>query len=154
VYKRMLVPVDGSACSKAALREAQKLVTVGPREIGLLHVVEMLHWHDSFQPDEVGALILESTRKSGMTILEEALAFLASYGVPAESSLLEAANKRASEVIVQYALEWRAELIVMGTHGRRGLLRLVLGSDAAEVVRSSPVPVLLVRDYSIPSSPV
>jgi nucleotide-binding universal stress UspA family protein len=153
MYQRMLMPVDGSACSKAALREVVKLAAVGPREICLLHVVEMAHWHDSFRPGEVGALIIESVRRSGMTVLEEASAFLASKGVRAESSLLEAADKRASEVIVQHALEWRAELVVMGTHGRRGLPRLVLGSDAAEVVRASPVPVLLVRDYSNVSSP-
>jgi nucleotide-binding universal stress UspA family protein len=48
-------------------------------------------------------------------------------------------------LIVEKAKEWPADLIVMGTHGRRGLSRLVLGSDAEWVLRSTPVPVLMVR---------
>jgi nucleotide-binding universal stress UspA family protein len=51
----------------------------------------------------------------------------------------------AADVIVREAKKQRADLIVLGTHGRRGMRRLVLGSDAEQVVRMSPVPVLLVR---------
>jgi nucleotide-binding universal stress UspA family protein len=49
-------------------------------------------------------------------------------------------------LIVAQAKEWPADLIVMGTHGRRGIRRLALGSDAEQVIRGSPAPVLLVRD--------
>jgi len=48
-------------------------------------------------------------------------------------------------LILEQAKQWPADLIVMGTHGRRGLVRVAMGSDAEEVVRESPVPVLLVR---------
>jgi nucleotide-binding universal stress UspA family protein len=59
--------------------------------------------------------------------------------------LLESMGGRAADLIVAQANEWGAELIVMGTHGRRGLARVAMGSDAEEVVRSASVPVLLVR---------
>ena len=52
---------------------------------------------------------------------------------------------RVAEVIVQAARDWKADLIVVGTHGRRGVSHLFLGSDAEAVARLSPVPVLLVR---------
>jgi len=59
--------------------------------------------------------------------------------------LLETLTGPAAEPIVGQAKKWGADLIVLGTHGRRGVRRLVLGSDAEQVVRSSPVPVMLVR---------
>jgi nucleotide-binding universal stress UspA family protein len=52
---------------------------------------------------------------------------------------------RVSDVIVKEAAQWPADLIVLGTHGRRGAGRLLLGSDAEQVLRVAPVPVLLVR---------
>jgi nucleotide-binding universal stress UspA family protein len=55
-------------------------------------------------------------------------------------------GRRASDVILEAAIKWRADLIVMGTHGRRGLDRLLIGSDAERVLRSTPVPLLLVRE--------
>jgi nucleotide-binding universal stress UspA family protein len=65
--------------------------------------------------------------------------------VNVETALLETLGRRVADVIVREAKKWRADLIVLGTHGRAGLSRVVLGSDAELVVRESPVPVLLVR---------
>ena len=62
----------------------------------------------------------------------------------AETELVENAAGRVADVIVEHAKRWRADLIVMGTHGRRGFNRLLIGSNAELVVRHSPVPVLLV----------
>jgi nucleotide-binding universal stress UspA family protein len=56
---------------------------------------------------------------------------------------------RAADAIVEEAGKWKADVIVLGTHGRRGLRRALLGSDAEEVVRNASVPVLLVRDRSL-----
>ena len=53
-----------------------------------------------------------------------------------------------ARLILEAALQWRADLIVMGTHGRRGVSRAVLGSDAETVLRKATVPVLFVRDHS------
>ena len=59
--------------------------------------------------------------------------------------MLEHFGGQAASLIVEDAKKWKADLIVLGTHGRRGIRRLVMGSDAEEIVRTSPVPVLLVR---------
>jgi len=59
--------------------------------------------------------------------------------------LVEAMGGQAGDYIIREARQWRADLIVCGTHGRRGIRRLVLGSDAEYIVRHTPVPVLLVR---------
>jgi nucleotide-binding universal stress UspA family protein len=59
--------------------------------------------------------------------------------------MVEAIGGAAADLILEQAKEWHANLIVMGTHGRRGLLRLAMGSDAEQVVRAARIPVLLVR---------
>ena len=62
-----------------------------------------------------------------------------------ESVLVESITRPVADVIVREARKWKADLIVIGTHGRRGLRRVVMGSDAEQVVRSAPAPVLLIR---------
>ncbi|MCG3189203.1 MAG: hypothetical protein LKCHEGNO_01489 [Burkholderiaceae bacterium] len=69
----------------------------------------------------------------------------------AETALNDTFTARVCDVVVQEALEWKADLIVIGTHGRRGASRLLLGSDAEQVLRLAPVPVLLVRDAGLAS---
>ena len=89
--------------------------------------------------------VIESLMSGGKRILDRAAKLAASRGVRTETELFENATARVADVLVARARRWRADLIVMGTHGRRGVNRLVLGSDAELVVRNSPVPVLLVR---------
>jgi nucleotide-binding universal stress UspA family protein len=72
-------------------------------------------------------------------------------GVHTETLLREVTGKRVAEVIVEQCGQHACDLLVMGTHGRRGLGRLTMGSDAEEVVRTSTVPVLLVRDVPPPA---
>jgi len=66
---------------------------------------------------------------------------------------VETAGYGVADVILKQAKKTRADLIVMGTHGRRGVARLVMGSDAEGVVRGAPVPVLLVRSADKARSP-
>jgi nucleotide-binding universal stress UspA family protein len=82
---------------------------------------------------------------AGSKILSRAEALARSKGIRADCVMLESFGGRAAEVIVAQARKWRADIIVAGTHGRRGLSRLVMGSDAELILRNSPVPVLLVR---------
>jgi nucleotide-binding universal stress UspA family protein len=65
-------------------------------------------------------------------------------GARPQTVLVEDFGGRVADAIVKQAKRWRADLIVMGTHGRRGVKRALLGSDADLVVRYSPVPVLLI----------
>jgi nucleotide-binding universal stress UspA family protein len=65
--------------------------------------------------------------------------------------MVETAGERVAELIVEQARQWPADVIVMGTHGRRGFNHLLMGSDAEAVIRLSPVPVLLVKQDQAPS---
>jgi nucleotide-binding universal stress UspA family protein len=84
-------------------------------------------------------------RKGGTAILARAAAEAKKRGVNAKTVLAENIAGRVADVIVRAAKKQRADLLVLGTHGRRGLTRMVMGSDAELVVRYAPVPVLLVR---------
>ena len=68
--------------------------------------------------------------------------------------LCETFGARVCDLVVEQAREWKADLIVIGSHGRRGMSRLFLGSDAELVVRLAPVPVLLVRAAAEPAARV
>lgn len=145
MYSRILVPVDGSSCSLQGLNEALKLAASTAR-IKLLHVVNELISEPALAPFEYHDRLIESMRENGKAILADARAFADKQGVAVEVELVETIGGRASDCIVAAARQWHADLIVMGTHGRRGMSRLAMGSDAELVVRSTPVPVLLVRE--------
>jgi nucleotide-binding universal stress UspA family protein len=66
-------------------------------------------------------------------------------GVNAEAVQVASRARPVSDIILSEARRYKADVIVMGTHGRRGLNRLLLGSDAERVLRDSPIPVLLIR---------
>jgi nucleotide-binding universal stress UspA family protein len=145
MYSRILVPVDGSEASNSGLREAIK-ISGSETRLRLLHAV------DDFIPTGgvagegyYAADFLEALRKDGNEILRKCEALVKEHGVTAETELVENLSGGTANIIVKDAETWGAELIVLGTHGRRGLKRLVMGSDAEEVVRLTPVPVLLVR---------
>jgi nucleotide-binding universal stress UspA family protein len=84
-------------------------------------------------------------RKSGKQILAKAKTAVEKQGLRPQAILRETIVGPAADTIIREAKKQRADLIVLGTHGRRGVRRLVLGSDAEQVVRMAPVPVLLVR---------
>lgn len=145
VYKRILVPVDGSSTSMAGLNEALRLARNQKAKLKLLHIVDEMMIFSSSEAGLNIEPVIESMKRGGKRILERAAKAAAARGVRPETELFENATSRVADVLVGRAKRWRADLIVMGTHGRRGVNRLVLGSDAELVVRNSPVPVLLVR---------
>jgi len=143
-YRRILVALDGSAAASAGLREALRLAKREGAELCILHVVNESVPYTPLAgapPINLIALLLGS----GRALLKKALAQACKQGVEAQTILVESAERHAAGTIVAQARKQRADLIVLGTHGRRGMLRLVLGSDAEQVVRTAPVPVLLVR---------
>ncbi len=144
-YKRILVPVDGSSTSNAGLKEALKLAHARNAKLCLLHIMDehMLFISPEAAPS-MGA-IMESLRANGTGILKRAAQAALAKGVKAQSALVESRGLRVSDTIVREAKRWRADIIVMGTHGRRGMNRLIMGSDADLVVRYAGVPVLLVH---------
>ena len=145
-YKRILVPVDGSKPSNLGLREAIRLARGQRAKLQLVHIVDQ-HYALMSAPEagtQIGAVI-QALKQGGRRILRTAEARVKTQHVPCSSVLLETMAGPAADLIVRQAKKWGANLIVLGTHGRRGVSRLVMGSDAEQVVRTSPVPVMLVR---------
>jgi nucleotide-binding universal stress UspA family protein len=143
-YRRILVAVDGSAAASAGLREALRLAKREGAELCILHVVNESVPYTPLAgapPINLIALLLGS----GRALLKKAQSQARKHGVEATTILVETTQRDAAGTIVAQARKRRVDLIVLGTHGRRGMLRLVLGSDAEQVVRTAPVPVLLVR---------
>lgn len=145
MYKRILVPVDGSRTSTLGLQEAIRLAKSGKARLRLIHVVdESVALQDSaytFGTEDMLGIL----KKGGEQSLKQAQSLVGKHGIKPEIKLIESFTGRVADIIVSDAKKWRADLIVMGTHGRRGFSHMVLGSDAEMVIRSSPVPVLLVR---------
>lgn len=145
MYDKILVPVDGSDASNLGLDEAVKLAKRLGSRLKVIHVVNELFLAGTDQMYyDFGALV-DSARENGKKVLEEAQARIKAQGAEAEAELIECVSARAADIIVNHAQQWGADLLVLGTHGRRGLRRLALGSDAEMVLRASPIPVLLVR---------
>jgi nucleotide-binding universal stress UspA family protein len=145
-YKRILVAVDGSSASNKGLREALRLAKAGRARVCLLHVVNEFPAFAAMDGLAAAAVdLVPALREGGKRILARAKAVASRAGVPASTVLRERIGGPAADWIVREARRQRADLIVLGTHGRRGVRRLVLGSDAEQVVRTASVPVLLVR---------
>jgi nucleotide-binding universal stress UspA family protein len=144
-YRRILVAVDGSPTSMKGLREAIRLAKDGRAQLLLLHVVNEFYAFASLDGFAPGVDLVPALREGGQRVLAKAKAAAEKEGIRAKTLLRETLGGPAAGSIVRDARRQRADLIVLGTHGRRGLRRMVLGSDAEAVVRSSPVPVLLVR---------
>ena len=146
MYEKILVPVDGSATSLTGLQEAIALARVMGSTIRLLHVVDEISFLTSFESSmALTAEVFDTLKKAGQDVLQDAQNRVRAAGVPVEAELYESYSGRVSDLILTKAKEWGAQLIVLGTHGRRGVGRMLLGSDAEQVLRQSPVPVLLVR---------
>lgn len=145
MYQRILVPLDGSPTSERALQEAIKLAD-GKSKLRLIYVIEATYPLDAVAYTLIDhAALQEAIRKTGERALAKAAEKVQRSGMTAETELLDVPAERVSAVIDSDALNWKADLIVIGTHGRSGLNRLLLGSVAEEVVRGTPLPVLLVR---------
>ena len=147
IYKRILISVDGSDTSNRALNQAIALCRDMQARLRILHVVDSgrLFVADGAYVDI--QRLEEAFSQAGNKLLTEAAATAKAAGVTADTQIAqtESPNTRIAEVIVREAKEWQADLIVLGTHGRRGLSHFVLGSVAEGVARSASVPVLLVR---------
>jgi len=149
MYKRILVPVDGSKTSTLGLGEAIKLARDQGAVLRLIHVVDELIMSGGMGgATAYSGNVIEILREGGATILKDAETLVGERGGSAESVLLERFGGQAASLIVEEARNWKADLIVLGTHGRRGIRRMLMGSDAEEILRTSPVPVLLVRSIT------
>jgi nucleotide-binding universal stress UspA family protein len=153
MYQRLLVALDSTATSRLALEHAAALGRLSGATVVLLHVLESFRHVSGFESPKVYAEeVLPRMRAAGRELLDEAAAPLREQGIEVETVLLEGSDERVAELIARRAEEAGVDLVILGTHGRRGVNRLLLGSDAEHVARIAPVPVMLVRstDGSVP----
>jgi nucleotide-binding universal stress UspA family protein len=146
MYSHILVPVDGSPTSNAGLAEAIRLASSLGARMRLLHVVDEMPL--AVSAEGFGAMsgdLLGLLREAGEQLLAAARAQVEAAGVPVDTVLVDSLNGRLCDHVSAQARDWPADLVVIGTHGRRGVGRMLLGSDAEQVVRHAPVPVLLFR---------
>lgn len=147
MYERILVPVDGSATSNRGLEEALAIAAKLGSQLRLIHVID-----ESSLAMSAGAFagnigdLFTLLREAGESVLAEAKQRADARGVAADTALHDNFSGRVCDEVIKEANAWRADLIVIGTHGRRGAGRVLLGSDAEQIVRLAPVPVLLVRE--------
>jgi nucleotide-binding universal stress UspA family protein len=142
MYKRILVPVDGSTTSMNGLEKAMRLSKASGAKLRILHVVDGIAFsreHSMF------TATAEKFRESGRKLIKEVMARVKKQKIQADSHMVENLTGRAADTIAKEARKWKADVIVMGTHGRRGFNRLMLGSDAELVARTATVSVLLVQ---------
>jgi universal stress protein A len=143
--KKILVPVDYSDCSRVAMEYALFLAERFDAEIEVLHVAEVPlgEEHTVVKPDTgEEQLLSELIMQQAVKAETEFLAPFVRATIPIEKSLLKG---RPGKVIVEAAADRGADLIVMGTHGRSGFDRLIMGSVTERVLRSAPCPVVVVR---------
>jgi nucleotide-binding universal stress UspA family protein len=146
MYRRILVAVDGSKTSNLALKEAVKLAKEQRATLRLLHVVdqttvhttEVPYWFDDYE---------KTMRDAGLRELAKCAASVKTARVKIDTKLVVARMQNIGDTINKEAKRWAANLIVIGTHGRRGFDRLLLGSVAERVIRRAVKPVLIIHGH-------
>lgn len=146
MYDRILVPIDGSAPSLRGLQEAVALGKCLGARLVLLHIVDDFPMVVDMAPAPAYQQTLELMRQRGHEVLARASETVQAAGLTAEALLRDVQQETVADAILDQVRTSSCQLIVMGTHGRRGMKRLAMGSDAELVLRASPVPVLLVRE--------
>lgn len=146
MYDHILVAVDGSETSNLALKEAIKLAKVQHSALRLVHVVDLtLTYTDLGAPYVLD--YQEAIRAAGRKVIADcsAVAQEAAIKFDTKSIEIDMLGQHIYDAIEEEVKRWPADLVVIGTHGRRGVRRWLLGSVAEGVVRVASKPVLFVR---------
>lgn len=149
MFNRILVPVDGSSPSDHALATACAMAKGNGAQLRLVHVVHQSAYWTGYDPAGGAAgQMLQAMQDAAKAVLDEAAKRARDAGVAAETQLIDGSGVggRLGEAVARIASTWPADLIVVGTHGRSGPSRLLLGSGAEQIIRLAPVPVLVTRE--------
>ena len=145
MYQRIMVAVDGSEPSKRALEEAVHLAGEMHSKLRLIYVVDF----GSLLVTGAEGVDVEAFENAwcaaGHRVLNQGAEVARASGVEADTGLLESDGQSVSATVAAEAAGWHADLLVLGTHGRHGIGRAILGSVAEGVARDTNVPVLLVH---------
>lgn len=145
MYKRIFVPIDSGQASTLAFEEACSLAKLLNAELLITTVVDLTPVGQPGMEFVDAPVLHQSSKGHAKDLLSRALSQAQAAGLSANTKLLESFGHDLSQVLLEEAKQWEANLIVMGTHGRTGLMHLIMGSVAEGVLRRSLVPVLLVR---------
>jgi nucleotide-binding universal stress UspA family protein len=155
MYSRILAATDGSETSELAIEQAARLAKDQNAKLRIVHVIEQSRLAFAAAGPVAVDLeaIVEALRKSGQAALERGRAIAQRNDVQADVAIVgdDAVNDRVAIVLADEARRWKADLIVLGTHGRRGINHLLMGSVAEAVARIAPAHVLLVRSQTAPA---
>ncbi|MEO7201111.1 MAG: universal stress protein, partial [Candidatus Tumulicola sp.] len=142
MFKRIAVALDDSDCSREAFAVALDLAKTEGSEIGLCSVVDPIVVSGSAAPSPEMDLVIRDMELAGQRLVRQGVEQAHAAGIVASG---QARRGVPAFEILRYVTSFDADLIVMGTHGRRGLPHFLLGSVAEVVLRESSVPVLAVR---------
>jgi nucleotide-binding universal stress UspA family protein len=147
MFTRILVPTDGGPLSRKATRAAAKLAKSMQAKVTSIHVTSPFHIvaYDFYvPPDLLSAGDYDATvAKSATKVLAQAEKVCKAVGVPWEG--MHVSDDVPSEAIIAAAKRKRCDLILMASHGRRGVAAMVLGSETNKVLTHSKIPVLVYR---------
>lgn len=147
MYKRILVPTDGSALSKKAVKSAVELAAALGAEVVALNVVP--RYPRSYFEGGLSVSVADAARiekqwaEQGLAVAEEVGKAAAKAGVQSRATTVR--SDLVAEAILAAARKSRCDLIVMASHGRKGLKRLLLGSETQHVLTHGNIPVLVLR---------
>ncbi|WP_224333494.1 universal stress protein [Haloprofundus halobius] len=141
-YERILVPTDGSDCAEAAAEHAVAVARAFDAEVHALSVVNLVEEGGLFSAGGVDSAFVRRLDQRGQADADVVVEHAREAGVRAESGVVHGVPH---EEIGTYATENDIDLIAIGTHGRSGLRRYLLGSVTERVLRTVPVPILAVR---------
>jgi nucleotide-binding universal stress UspA family protein len=149
MFKCIMVALDGSPTSDAGLKHAVQLASDQHAELVGVHVVDdaaiRINLEDGYLPATYVRKLKESLHQRSSVVLAKAQGVAKAAGVEMKALRVESHARTIARAILAEARKAKADLIVIGTHGRRGISRMLMGSDAEAVVREATVPVLLVR---------
>ena len=147
MFKHILVPTDGSGFSNKAVTIAAKLAQDLGAKLLVLHVrspVESPHHVEGGALSNLGGqVMMQEIEEEERTLLDAAVAIAAAAGVSAETAFV--AGYSTYDAIIRIAREQNCDLLVMASHGRRGLSGLLIGSETQKVLTHTTTPVLVVR---------
>lgn len=149
MYKRILVAIDDSSTSAKALDEAVRLARALGAALCIAHVADegpFTHQDMTLEAPIDVERVKKDMNETSNLLLDAAVATAAAAGCQAERMLVESARRRIAEAIADAARDWGADLVVVGTHGRRGFARLLVGSVAENLVRIATTSLILVRE--------
>jgi nucleotide-binding universal stress UspA family protein len=149
MYRNILVPVDDSAASMEGVEQAVDLAKALGSRIKLVHVINRTPWMAlGVEPASMEELVCQ-IHDASESMLRRVEKEVRASGVDVDAKLIEAFGERVGEFVVAQASSWPADLIICGTHGRRGVHRILMGGDAEYILRHSPVPVLFIPAHNL-----